>query len=243
MTDEFVRITELTQITDPEDLSTSDLVLTVDVSDTSDSPDGTTKTFSLATLSDFFSSFFGVAGGDRQVQFNDDGDIGADENLTYADGALNVGNVSEDHSYISPGSVRVFDEDGEIVAGIFNDDPALFGLGAQFDKTAYFSAEAANVVSTGAATIDWTAGNKQSLTLDDDCTVTFDNPPGPASLIFRLIQDETGSRTVTWPEGIYWPDATEPTLSTDPDAIDIISFYFDGDSYYGSYTLGFAVPV
>ena len=99
---------------------------------------------------------------------------------------------------------------------------------------AYFS-EFDNGDSGAADTIDWAAnGNKQKSTLTANCTFTFTAPTGPASLLLKLAQDGVGSRTVTWPATVHWPSGTAPTLTTTVSRIDIITFYFDGTTYFGS---------
>lgn len=107
---------------------------------------------------------------------------------------------------------------------------------------AYFDGEVDNGNSSTADTIDWTAGNKQKITLTGNCTFTFTDPSGPCNLILKLIQDGTGSRTVTWPATVKWPEGTAPTLSTAASSVDIVSFYWDGTNYYGQASLAFAVP-
>jgi hypothetical protein len=104
--------------------------------------------------------------------------------------------------------------------------------------TAYFT-ETNNGNSGTAKTIDWTLSNKQKITLTGNCTFTFTNPPGPCSLIFKLAQDATGSRTVTWPSAVKWSGGTAPTLTTAANKVDIISFYYDGSSYFGTYSLNY----
>ena len=109
-----------------------------------------------------------------------------------------------------------------------------------------FSTENDNGNSGTAKTIDWNDGNKQKLTLTGNCTLTFTAPTisGVTSPVFglqlRVIQDATGSRTITWPSTVKWPQAQAPTLSTAANAIDIIYLYFDGTNYLASYALGFA---
>ena len=100
-------------------------------------------------------------------------------------------------------------------------------------KTGTFNAEVDNGNSGTEKTIDWTAGQKQLLTLTGNCALTFSAPLGPSNLTFRLIQDGTGSRTVTWPAACKWASGTAPTLSTAASAVDIISFYYNGTNYYG----------
>jgi len=38
-----------------------------------------------------------------------------------------------------------------------------------------------------------------------------------------MVQDGTGSRTVTWPGTVKWSGGTAPTLTTDGGGIDIAS--------------------
>lgn len=109
----------------------------------------------------------------------------------------------------------------------------------KINKEAYFSAEVNNGNSGTAKTIDWTQGNKQRLTLTGNCTLTFTPPSGACNLILKLIQDATGSRTVTWPASVKWVQRTAPVLTTTANYIDIISFYFDGTNYFGTGSLNF----
>ncbi len=92
-------------------------------------------------------------------------------------------------------------------------------------------------------TIDWTAGNKQKMTLTGNCEVSFTDPASTASLILVLTQDATGSRTVTWSGmTVKWAGGVAPTLSTAASSIDIVTFLYDvgADVYYGSYSSAFA---
>lgn len=115
--------------------------------------------------------------------------------------------------------------------------PVGGGGGSPYSSTQYFSSEVDNGNSGATDTIDWSAGNKQKSTLTDDCTFTFSpEPSGPCSLVLRLVQDATGGRTVTWPGDVIWPDGA-PTLSTAANAVDVISFYYDGADFYGGVLL------
>lgn len=105
---------------------------------------------------------------------------------------------------------------------------------------AYFDAEVDNGNSGTEKTIDWTAGNKQKITLTDNCTFTFTAPSGVCNLILKVVQDGTGSRTITWPSSVKWVSGTAPTLSTSANAIDIVSFYYDGTNYFGQVSTSFS---
>ncbi len=97
----------------------------------------------------------------------------------------------------------------------------------------------------GTVTIDWRKANKQKLTLTGNCTIAFTAPVGPTNVQLRLIQDGTGSRTVTWPtEGtaagnLAWVGSAKPTLTTTAAGIDIVSIFYSGSFYMASYGLNF----
>jgi hypothetical protein len=93
-------------------------------------------------------------------------------------------------------------------------------------ETAYFNTEYDNGNSGTADTIDWRVANKQKSTLTGNVRFTFIAPYGPCNLVLKLVQDGTGSRSVTWPATVKWAIGTKPTLTTTSDAIDIVSFYY-----------------
>ena len=94
-----------------------------------------------------------------------------------------------------------------------------------------FNGEVDNGNSSTADTITWNSGNMQKSTMTGNCTYTFTAPSSPARLQLKLIQDATGSRTATWPVAVKWPGGTAPTLTTDANAVDIVTFWYDGTNY------------
>lgn len=88
--------------------------------------------------------------------------------------------------------------------------------------------------SSADTSIDWNEGNNQKITLNDSPTLTFVAPAGPCHLQLKVIQDGTGSRTITWPT-MKWPAGAAPTLSTGAADEDIISIWYDGSAYYGAF--------
>lgn len=59
-------------------------------------------------------------------------------------------------------------------------------------------------------------------------SITINNPSGEpqgASGIFVLIQDGTGSRTVSWGSDYRLPGGTAITLSTDSSAVDVVPYF------------------
>ena len=107
------------------------------------------------------------------------------------------------------------------------------------EKKIVFVSEIDNSNGGAAKTIDWAEGNKQKLRLDDDCVISFSHPFGVTTVTLKLIQNGTGSWTVTWPPSVKWPGGTAPTLTTDAWAEDLIVFYHDGLNYYGASSLDY----
>lgn len=88
-------------------------------------------------------------------------------------------------------------------------------------------------------TITWTNGQNQLVTMTGNCTVTFASPSNGVTYKLRIVQGGSGSYTVTWPT-IKWAGGAAPTLSTDVGAIDIITLYYNGSTYFGMAGIGFA---
>ena len=89
---------------------------------------------------------------------------------------------------------------------------------------------------TDAATINWNMATSYSakVTLGDNRTMAAPtNLTDGGTYVLRVIQDGTGSRTITWNAVFKWPSATAPTLTTTAAGIDILTFVSDGTNLYG----------
>ena len=124
-------------------------------------------------------------------------------------------------------------------AGVDLNAQALTGV-----KTASYGAsgEVDNGDSGAAKTIDWGAGNCQVLTLTDNCTLTFTDPPGVTHLTLVLLQDATAGWSATWPASVKWSEGQAPTLTNQANAEDITTFYYRGavNGYRGGFGPAFA---
>ncbi|MBU2685723.1 MAG: hypothetical protein KKF27_20970, partial [Gammaproteobacteria bacterium] len=111
------------------------------------------------------------------------------------------------------------------------------GAGAvKIGAVIHYDAEYDNGNSGAAVTIDWNNGNVQKVTMTDNCTFSFTNPPGPGHYTLRSIQDAGGTNTYTWTGGgltVAWNAGTEPTWSVVGTEVNIHSFYFDGAAWRG----------
>lgn len=127
---------------------------------------------------------------------------------------------------------------------------ARLGIGAAADATGvlriagqYWSDEYDAGNSGTAISIDWNNGNTQLVTLTDNCTFTLSNPHSGAPYMIILVQDATGSRTVTWPASVKWPGGVAPTLSTPASSIDVVVLKYSaagGGIYIASSTTNFS---
>lgn len=90
--------------------------------------------------------------------------------------------------------------------------------------------------------IDCDAGTVHQITLTAACTLSFSNvPSGGFGLTLELIQDGTGSRTVTWPASVTWAAGTAPTLSTAASSVDVVALYTpDGGTTWRAALVGLA---
>lgn len=89
--------------------------------------------------------------------------------------------------------------------------------------------------SSTALTINFTNGAAQKFLLTNSVTLTFSNPEAGAAYLLRIATG-AGSFTVTWPAAVKWPGGTGPTITTTASKVDLVNLYFDGSSYYGTFS-------
>lgn len=91
-------------------------------------------------------------------------------------------------------------------------------------------------------TFDVNAAPVHTATLDANCTATFTAPADATrayTLTLVLLQDATGSRTMTWPASVKWPAGVAPTLTTTASRKDIFTFEtHDGGTTWHGFTSG-----
>ena len=112
-------------------------------------------------------------------------------------------------------------------------DVTIAGLekAQEFTKTQNFNA---TTLADG-ATISWDASANQvtSVTITDNRTMAAPtNLVDGAVYLLMIIQDGTGSRTMSWNAVFKFTGGTAPTLTTTASAKDILIFYSDGTNMY-----------
>lgn len=101
-----------------------------------------------------------------------------------------------------------------------------------------------NQTLTYGSTINWDAnlGMVATVTLTGNPTVAAPtNIKAGATYVLRVIQDNSGNRTITWNGVFKWPAGSAPILSTAGNATDLFTFFSpDGTTLIGSYLRGIA---
>lgn len=96
---------------------------------------------------------------------------------------------------------------------------------------------------TDGATITWTmsSGNNATVTLGGNRTLAISGAVSGDYGTLKVVQDGTGTRTLTLPAGskVVNGGGGAITLSVAANAIDIISFYYDGTNYFWYYGIAF----
>lgn len=87
--------------------------------------------------------------------------------------------------------------------------------------------------AAGTATLDLSKGNIHHITMPaGNITIALSNGTAGQCFIIRILQDGTGSRTVTWFTTIRWAGGSAPTLTTTASKADTIGFEITGSSTY-----------
>ena len=98
----------------------------------------------------------------------------------------------------------------------------------------------ANVLSqilTDGATVSWdtSLGQIATITLGGSRTMAAPTNLRVGTYILHVIQDGTGSRTLSWNLMYRFPGNVAPTLTTTANAHDVMTFVSDGTYLYGTY--------
>lgn len=134
------------------------------------------------------------------------------------------------------------DVNGNSIVSISNGNITITPNGTGKTKVSALNYNEGSVYSlgttSGTITPDVANGNVQTITLNGNLTFSaFSNAVAGQSMTLIVIQDATGSRTLT--STMKFAGA-EKTLSTAANSIDILSVFYTGSVYYASLSKGFA---
>jgi hypothetical protein len=82
-------------------------------------------------------------------------------------------------------------------------------------------------------TVNWASGDRQKMTLDENLTITFSNASEGQTLTLYMLQDGSGSNTITFSDTITWADNTTPSWTTTASKMNIAVITYVGSAYYG----------
>ena len=111
--------------------------------------------------------------------------------------------------------------------------PLKFADGTYGPVTAYTPAGAAT------ATLDVSQANIHHITMPaGNITIAISNETVGQCFMIEILQDATGSRTVTWFTTIKWAGGSAPTLTTTGAKRDTFGFRVTGTDTYDGFTVG-----
>lgn len=90
---------------------------------------------------------------------------------------------------------------------------------------------------TDGANISWDADSGHAAVVTLGGSRTLDNPTNlvVGTMVLRVVQDGTGSRTLAYGSAYKWSGGTAPTLTLTGAAVDLLTFYCDGTNLYGGF--------
>lgn len=115
---------------------------------------------------------------------------------------------------------------------------AVLGTAQEYTRTHNFNC----TTLTDGATINWDLSQNQVAKVTLGGNRTFAAPTNlveGATYILVLIQDGTGSRTITWNATYKFAGGTAPTLTTTANRADVITFICIGSVLFGVASLNF----
>lgn len=159
-------------------------------------------------------------------------DADGNEQLTFShlSSAVNNVNILNTPTGLPP-TVSAVGDDADI-------DLALTGKGT--GKVNIDTSFTTIVAATDGATVtfDCSVSQLQTVTLGGNRTLAVTNPNEGQKFMIKLIQDGTGSRTVTWFSTIKWQDGITPTLTQTLNKADWFGFICTGSGTYDGFVLG-----
>lgn len=87
-------------------------------------------------------------------------------------------------------------------------------------------------------TFNMATSNLHTVTLGGNRTLALSNVSVGQTFILRLVQDGTGSRTVTWFSTIKWAGGSAPTLTTTANKLDVFGFICTSSGNYDGFVVG-----
>lgn len=122
-----------------------------------------------------------------------------------------------------------------VISATGGDDKIPLGLAG---KAAFVKATGIYDCGTVGATetVSWKNGDRQKMTLDENLTITFGDAVEGQTLTLYMLQDGSGTNTITWADTIVWQDGITWGTSyytQTADKMNIAVITYIGSAYYG----------
>lgn len=95
------------------------------------------------------------------------------------------------------------------------------------------------ITAASSTNIDLSTGNVFTINLGSNITTLNLSNPAIGTYLVKLVQDATGSRTVSFPGAWKWAGGIAPTLTTTANKLDIVTIVYDGTTYYATIVKNF----
>jgi hypothetical protein len=141
-----------------------------------------------------------------------------------------IANVLSDHNKANHDSLAI---NADTVDSVEAAAMGQLAVAAEWTATQNFN----QTTLTDGATIDWALGSNQVAKVTLAGNRTMNAPTGNvegATYVLEVIQDATGSRTLSWNAEFKWENDVAPTLASGASERTIIMFKDNGTNLYGS---------
>lgn len=130
--------------------------------------------------------------------------------ITVAGNGKTLANFGSSKTLQAPGDILIFQYNGTkwvtVSAGVSSTDYVV------------------TITDGTTVTLDQSAGANHKVTLGGNRTLVMSNPTVGQSVMLQVVQDATGSRSLSYPSSIKWPGGTSPTLTTTATQSDWLGF-------------------
>jgi hypothetical protein len=85
-------------------------------------------------------------------------------------------------------------------------------------------------------TVDWSNGDLQTMTLDENVEITFSNAAAGQRLTLFMLQDGSGTNSITWADTITWQDGItwgDTYYTKTANKMNVVVIYYSGSAYFG----------
>jgi len=117
-------------------------------------------------------------------------------------------------------------------SGVTIDDSDNVSGANEVEAASYSNANVVTLTDTSGLDFSLADSNFFQYTLTANETLNLPTDLRVCNFQIKFIQDGTGSRTLSFNAAYLFPGGTAPTLSTDPNAVDIITGFCDGTNIY-----------